>query len=95
MGCFVGAELCELDGDYSLQQLSKLFEYHSVGLYRDYNLAIWNGLSGPETERVQKKMTKSFKDNGLKITIKANLDIVNFLDITLDLCNNTYIQEGR
>ena len=40
-------------------------------------------------------MTKSFKDNGLKITIKANLDIVNFLDITLDLCNNTYMQEGR
>ena len=28
------------------------------------------------------------KDWGLKISIKANLDIVNFLDTTLDLRNN-------
>ena len=40
-------------------------------------------------------MIKSFKDYGLKITIKANVDIVNFLDITLDFCNNTCVQEAR
>ena len=47
-------------------------------------------LSGPETERVKKKVIKVFKDCELKITIKANLHIVNFLDITLNLRNNTY-----
>ena len=35
-------------------------------------------------------MSKEFKDYGLKITIKANLHIVSFLGITLDLRNNTY-----
>lgn len=29
-------------------------------------------------------------DHGLKITIKADLHIVNLLDVTLDLHNNTY-----
>ena len=48
------------------------------------------GLSGAETERVKKRVIKAFEVCGLKITIKANLHIVNFLDITLDLRNNTY-----
>ena len=48
------------------------------------------GSSGPETQKVKKKVIKVFKDCGLKITIKANLHIGNFLDITLDLRNNTY-----
>ena len=48
------------------------------------------GLSAPETERVKKKVIKVFKDCGLKITIKAKLHIVNFLDITLDLHNKTH-----
>ena len=48
------------------------------------------GLSGPKTERMKKKVIKVFKNYGLKITIKANLHIVDFLGITLDLSNNTY-----
>ena len=34
MGCFDGAEVCELVGSYILQKLSQLFEHHSVGLYQ-------------------------------------------------------------
>ena len=41
---------------------------------------------------MKKKVIKVFKDCELKITIKTNLHIVNFLDITLDLRNNTYEQ---
>ena len=67
MGCFDGAEVCELVGSYILQQLSQLFEHHSVELYRHDGLAILKGLSGPETERVKKKVTKVFKHCGLKI----------------------------
>ena len=48
------------------------------------------GLSGPKTERMKKKVIKVFKNYGLKITIKANLHIVDFLGITLDLSSNTY-----
>ena len=89
MGCFDGAEVCELVGSYILQQLSQLFEHHSVGLYSEDGLAILKGLSRPETERVNKKLIKVFKDCELKVTIKANLHIVNFLDVTLNLRNNT------
>ena len=90
MGYFDGAEVCEFFGSYILDQLSQLFEHRTVGFYRDDGLAILKGLSGPETERVKKKVIKVFKGFGLKITIKANLHIVNFLDISLDLRNNTY-----
>ena len=90
MGCFDGTELCELVGSYTLRQLNQVFEHHSVGLYRNDGQAILKGLSGQETERVKKKVIKVLKDCGCKITIKANLHIVNFLDITLDLRNNTY-----
>ena len=69
--------------------LSQLFEHQSVGLYRNDGRAILKGLPGPETERVKKKVIKVFKDSGLQITNKANLHIVNFLDITFGLRNYT------
>ena len=90
MGCIDGAEVCELVGSYILQQLIKLFKQLSIGVYRDDDLAILKGLSGLETDRVKKKVIKVFKDCGLKNNTKVNLHIVNFLDITLGLLNNTY-----
>ena len=35
-------------------------------------------------------MSKSFKSNGLKITIEANKKTINFLDVTFDLTSNSY-----
>ena len=61
VGCFDDAEVCELVGNHILQQISQLFEHHSVGLYRDDGLAILKGLSGPEIGRVKKKVIKVFK----------------------------------
>ena len=58
MGCFSGAEVCELVGSYILQQLSQHFEHHSAGLYRYDGLAILKSLSGPETERIKEKVIK-------------------------------------
>ena len=48
-------------------------------------MAAYENISGPQAERIKKNITKQFKDEGLSITIKTNLKIVNFLDITLDL----------
>ena len=87
MGSFDRARVCQLVGNYILHQLSQFFEQHSTGLYRDDSLVILKGLSSTENERVKKK---SFKDCGIKITIKTNLHLVNFLDITLDLHSHTY-----
>ena len=60
IGCFDGAEVCELVGSFILQQLSQLFEDQLVRLYRYDGLAIFKGLSGSETKRVKKKIIKVF-----------------------------------
>ena len=63
IGCFDGAEVCELVGSFILQQLSQLFEDQLVRLYRYDGLAIFKGLSGSETKRVKKKNHKSIYRN--------------------------------
>ena len=40
MGAYDGAEVCELVGIYILYALGKKLKLHSVGLYRDDDLAI-------------------------------------------------------
>ena len=39
---------------------------------------------------MKKRVIKTFKDCGLKIAIKGNLKIVNFLDVTFNLHKSTY-----
>ena len=90
MGCCNGAEVCELVGTYILSQLNAVFENENVVLYRDDGLRIFRNLSGPEIERKRKAIVCVFKECGLSITTKANLNVVNFLDIQLDLINGTY-----
>ena len=85
MGCYDGAEVCELVGTYALASLpSTIHKGESIGLYRDDGLAVNRG-SGSDAERTKKGITRHFKSLGLKITIETNLKIVNFLDLTLDL----------
>ena len=62
----------------------------NVGLYRDDGLAAFEDISGPQAERIKKDITKFFTNLGLKLTIKTNLRIVDFLDVTLNLSNGTY-----
>ena len=90
MGCFDEAEVCELVGTYILNQLKNTFQHHSVGLYRDDALAVVKGLSDAEIEIMKKKIIKIFKVCGFKITIKGDLKILNFLDVTFNLHKNTY-----
>ena len=90
MGCFDGAEICELVGIYNLHQLKSVMRKENAGLYRDDGLGILRNLSGPEVDRMRKRIIKIFKDCGLNITIKMNLKTVDFLDVRFDLINNTY-----
>ena len=39
---------------------------------------------------MKKKLCRIFKDNGFSITIDANIKSVNFLDVNLNLENETY-----
>ena len=90
MGCYDGAEVCKLVGCYILNQLSTVMRKELLGLYRDDGLAIMKKMSGPQIERKQKQIIKIFRHYGLKITIKTILKSVDFLDIHLNLRDNTY-----
>ena len=46
--------------------------------------------SGPELERMRKKIFATFKTLGLKVTIETNIKNTDFLDIHLDLVSDTY-----
>jgi hypothetical protein len=88
MGSFDGAETCELVGIYLLSQLPAEMR-GNIGLYRDDGLAI--SMEGPRnTEKLKKLICSVFKTHNLKLTIEANKTVVNFLDVTLNLANNSY-----
>ena len=89
MGCFDGAEICELIGLYILNGISDLVS--DVGLYRDDGLAIIRNCSPSDKERLKKRLCAKFSSVfGLKITVDTNLQIVNFLDVTFNLPQATF-----
>ena len=90
MGCYDGAEICELAGSFILNQLGSVIDENDIGLYRDDGLGIFRGISKPMIERKEKMIAKTFKQCGLAITIECNLKTVDFLDITFDLLNNVF-----
>ena len=90
IGCYGGAEVCQLVGCYILNQLSNVMRKKLVGLYRDNGLGVMKNISRPDVEWKQKQIRKIFKDCGLNITIKRNLKSVDSLDIWLNLRDNTY-----
>ena len=87
MGSYDGAETCELVGSFLLSQLQNLNT--SIGLYRDDGLAI-SSATPRDTENIKKEICRVFNQNGLRITIEANKQIINFLDVTFNLNNGTY-----
>ena len=50
MGCYDGAEICELVGIFILNKLSNNIDKKSIGLYRDDGLGMFDKLSGPQIE---------------------------------------------
>ena len=81
---------CELVGVYILHLLRTIMRKENVGLHRDDGVGILRNSSGPEIERKRKQIIQIFKSCGLNITVKTSLKTVDFLDVRLDLINNTY-----
>ena len=91
MGSFDEDEVCELVGLYILSILSRKYGKSQIGLYRDDGLAAFRSNS-QTSDRIRKEITKVFKDQGLNITIQANLEEVNFLDVTFNLPTDQFLQ---
>ena len=77
-------------GLYILDIPTKEFGHDKIGLYRDDGLGCFQNLSGPESEKVKKKLCKIFKQSGLSITVECNLQITDFLDVKFDLRTDKY-----
>ena len=90
MGAYDGAEICELVGAFLLNRICSKYSKKDIGLYRDDGLAVFKSVSGPQSEKIKKEFQKIFKDNGLKIVIKCNMKVVDYLDVTLNLTDGTY-----
>ena len=67
-----------------------MFEQNKFGIYRDDGLAIVEIKSGPIIGRLSKRLRKVFNRFGLEITIESNLVKTDFLDVKLDLRNDTF-----
>ena len=90
MGACDGAEVFELVGSFLLYQLSNKYNKKDIGLYLDDGLPVFKNKCGPQAERIKKDFQKIFRENDLNIVIKCNLKTVDYLDVTLNLLNNTY-----
>ena len=90
MGSNDGAETCEIVGLYLLSKIQEIIPSSQVGLYRDDGLAVITNSNGPKIDGIRKKLHRLFKKVGLGIDIQCNMEVVNFLDVTLDLATSSF-----
>ena len=81
-GFYDGAESTDLIGLFMLSETQHLGM--NMGKFRDDGIAI-SWLTPRETENAAKKLSQIYASYGLKLEVKVNLTVVDYLDITLDL----------
>ena len=84
-----GAELCELNGIFMQSVLQDIINKEAMGLYWDDGRIVLNNITSEKTDKIRKKISQVFKDNGFSIDIVTNLVEVNFLDVTFNLRNGS------
>ena len=90
MGSHDSVEVCELIGLFLLKEIREQNLYITAGGYRDDFLAISGNTTAQNEHQIKNKICEIFRQNGFKITIKANLKILDFFDVTLDLSSGIY-----
>ena len=75
---------------FLLNNLANTLYENSIDLFRNDGLALFKNIIIHSADKVRKEFHKLFKNNGSSLEIKCNLEIENYLDITLDLNNGTY-----
>ena len=90
MGGYDSSQIADLVGLYILNMLTRIISPQQLGLYCDDGLLYIPNSNGPLSSSIQKRIIRALKFLGIKIEISSNIKIVNFLDVTLDLSNNSY-----
>ena len=62
----------------------------NMELYRHDGVGIFKSVSGIEVEFKTEELVTIFKNNGVSITVKTNLEIVYFIDIYFNLVKEIY-----
>ena len=87
MGSYCGAEVCETVGLYMLAKLREK-QIESI-IYRDDG-AILSYCTPRANQRLVSVIKSVFNNENLSITIEANISVLDFLDVTLDLINGEF-----
>lgn len=86
MGIFDGAEVSEIFGTYLIFQITQKYSKDKIGLYGDNGLAAFN--EPPRVIECIKDLCAIFGRYNLRITLEANLNVVSYLGVTLNLTKN-------
>ena len=57
----------------------------------DDELSIFKDYNGPQMEKIKKHLQKVFKNNGLDVIIECNMKVGNYLHVTFNLNDDTYL----
>ena len=88
-GGFDSAEVCDLVGLFLLDEVKKAKLNMNAGIFRDDGLGV-SSATPREVERIKKSICGGYKKHGLSLTVDANKKSVQFLDVELDLMNESY-----
>ena len=86
MGAYLGAEVCEVVGIFSLDKISVKCDKNSIGLYHDNGLSVFNN----STWKNKIELTKNIQGLWFRKAAESNLRIVNYLDVTLNLNDDSF-----
>ena len=93
MGCYDGAEVCELVGLYILEEIIRAnigLTRSNVGIYRDDGLAVTEARDRTGQKMVQ-RLHQIFQEHDLKLSKCVHgMKSVDFLDLTFHLETQTY-----
>ena len=89
MGSYDSSQIADLVGLYILNILTRIISPEQLVLYHDNGIIYIPNSNGSITSSIQKMIIRAFKFLGFKIEVSSN-KIVNFLDVALDLSNNSY-----
>ena len=84
IGSLDSCEVSELVGFFLLDRLKAFVKKENQILFRDYWLGVVK-LTGPQVNRLIRKLIGFFDGYGLKITVQANVRRTDYLDILFDL----------
>ena len=72
-----------------------MFHNNTFGLYGDDLLAVNKSLSRLKIEKLKKNTVKTDKYCGPNISIEADSNTVNYIDVSFDLPKNTFLPHRK